>query len=153
MPQDPKSETVLSSHELALGYREVKDPSIYVKFKVRGAEESFLVWTTTPWTLISNVALCVGTEIDYVRVAHVESGEVLILAKSRLQVLLDKNEEGASLWQVRGELKGGELEGLEYEPLFTYIRPEKKVLVCHGWLFCLHRGWHRYCPYCSGLWC
>ncbi len=126
VPQDPKSETVLSSHELALGYREVKDPSIYVKFKVRGAEESFLVWTTTPWTLISNVALCVGTEIDYVRVAHVESGEVLILAKSRLQVLLDKNEEGASLWQVRGELKGGELEGLEYEPLFTYIRPEKK---------------------------
>ena len=126
VPQDPKSETVLSSHELALGYREVKDPSIYVKFRVRGAEESFLVWTTTPWTLISNVALCVGTEIDYVRVAHVESGEVLILAKSRLQVLLEKNEEGASLWQVRGELKGGELEGLEYEPLFTYIQPEKK---------------------------
>ncbi len=126
VPQDPKSETVLSSHELALGYKEVKDPSIYVKFKVRGAEESFLVWTTTPWTLISNVALCVGSNIDYVRVVHAESGETLILAKSRLQVLLEKNEEGESLWKIVAELKGGDLEGMEYEPLFTYIQPEKK---------------------------
>ncbi len=126
VPQDPKSETVLSSHELALGYKEVKDPSIYVKFKLRGAEESFLVWTTTPWTLISNVALCVGSDIDYVKVCHAESGEVMILAMSRLQVLLEKNEEGESLWKVVAELKGRDLEGLEYEPLFTYIHPEKK---------------------------
>ncbi|MBV5303027.1 MAG: isoleucine--tRNA ligase [Chlorobium sp.] len=126
VPQDPKSETVLSSHELALGYREVKDPSIYVKFKIKDSVESLLVWTTTPWTLISNVALCVGSDIDYVKVAHVESGEVLILAKLRLQVLLEKNEEGESLWEVIEELKGRDLEGLEYEPLFTYIHPEKK---------------------------
>ncbi len=126
VPQDPKSETVLSSHELALGYKEVKDPSIYIKFKVRGSEESLLVWTTTPWTLISNVALCVGSDIDYVKVAHVESGEVLILAKSRLQVLLEKNEAGESLWKIIAELKGRDLEGLDYEPLFTYMHPEKK---------------------------
>ncbi len=126
VPQDPKSETVLSSHELALGYREVKDPSIYVKFKIKDSVESLLVWTTTPWTLISNVALCVGSDIDYVKVAHVESGEVLILAKLRLQVLLEKNEEGESLWEVIVELKGRDLEGLHYEPLFTYIQPEKK---------------------------
>jgi isoleucyl-tRNA synthetase len=126
VPQDPKSETVLSSHELALGYKEVKDPSIYVKFKIKDSVESLLVWTTTPWTLISNVALCVGSDIDYVRVSHAESGELLILARSRLQVLLEKNEEGESLWRVVAELKGGDLEGLEYEPLFTYIQPEKK---------------------------
>ncbi|EAT60017.1 isoleucine--tRNA ligase [Chlorobium ferrooxidans] len=126
VPQDPKSETVLSSHELALGYREVKDPSVYVRFRLKGSEESFLVWTTTPWTLISNVALCVGSDIDYVKVRNRESGEVLILAHSCLQVLLEKNEEGESLWQVIAELKGRDLEGLEYEPLFNYIQPEKK---------------------------
>ena len=126
VPQDPKSETVLSSHELALGYKEVTDPSIYVKFQIKGSVESLLVWTTTPWTLISNVALCVGSDIDYVKVAHSESGEVLILAKSRLHVLLEKNEEGESLWRVIAELKGGDLEGVDYEPLFGYMHPEKK---------------------------
>ncbi len=126
VPQDPKSETVLSSHELALGYKEVKDPSIYIKFRVRGSEESLLVWTTTPWTLISNVALCVGSDIDYVKVSHVESGEVMILAKSRMQVLLEKNDEGESLWRIIAELKGRDLEGLDYEPLFNYMHPEKK---------------------------
>jgi isoleucyl-tRNA synthetase len=126
VPQDPKSETVLSSHELALGYREVKDPSIYVKFRLKGSSESFLVWTTTPWTLISNVALCVGPDIDYVKVRNSETGEVLILAQSRLQVLLEKNEAGDSLWQVTGSMKGRDLEGTSYEPLFTYMQPSKK---------------------------
>ena len=126
VPQDPKSETVLSSHELALGYKEVTDPSIYVKFRIKDSLESLLVWTTTPWTLISNVALCVGPDIDYVKVAHRESGEVLILAKSRMKVLLEKNDEGESLWSVVSELKGRDLEGLDYEPLFTYMHPEKK---------------------------
>lgn len=126
VPQDPKSETVLSSHELALGYKEVQDPSIYVKFKVKDSVESLLVWTTTPWTLISNVALCVGSDIDYVKVTHSESGEVMILAKSRLHVLPEKNDEGESLWTVTAELKGRDLEGLDYEPLFGYMQPEKK---------------------------
>jgi isoleucyl-tRNA synthetase len=126
VPQDPKSETVLSSHELALGYKEVKDPSIYVKFKIKGSEEALLVWTTTPWTLISNVALCVGSDIDYVKVRHSESGEVLILAQSRLLVLLEKNDAGESLWEVVSHLKGRDLEGLDYEPLFSYMHPEKK---------------------------
>ncbi|NTW82462.1 MAG: isoleucine--tRNA ligase [Chlorobiaceae bacterium] len=126
VPQDPKSETVLSSHELALGYREVKDPSIYVKFRLKGSDESFLVWTTTPWTLISNVALCVGPDIDYVKVRNSETGEVLILAQSRLQVLLEKNEAGESLWQVTESMKGRDLEGTSYEPLFTYMQPSRK---------------------------
>jgi isoleucyl-tRNA synthetase len=126
VPQDPKSETVLSSHELALGYKEVSDPSIYVKFRIRDSQESFLVWTTTPWTLISNVALCTGADIDYVKVRHSVTGEVLILARSRLQVLTERDENGASLWQVTGTVKGRELEGIGYEPLFTYQQPQKR---------------------------
>jgi isoleucyl-tRNA synthetase len=126
VPQDPKSETVLSSHELALGYREVKDPSIYVKLRVKGRDESFLVWTTTPWTLISNVALAVGPDIDYVRVRNSETGESLILAHSRLQALVERDEAGESLWIEEKRMKGSELEGFEYEPLFTYIQPAKK---------------------------
>ena len=126
VPQDPKSETVLSSHELALGYREVKDPSIYVKFRLKGGDASFLVWTTTPWTLISNVALAVGPDIDYVKVRNSETGEMLILAESRLQVLIEKNEDGESPWRVEKSMKGAELEGIEYEPLFTYVKPSRK---------------------------
>ncbi|NTV21066.1 MAG: isoleucine--tRNA ligase [Chlorobium limicola] len=126
VPQDPKSETVLSSHELALGYKEVSDPSIYVKFRIRNSQESFLVWTTTPWTLISNVALCTGADIDYVKVRHSVTGEVLILALSRLQVLTEKDENGDSLWQVIATVKGRELEGIGYEPLFTYQQPVKR---------------------------
>lgn len=126
VPQDPKSETVLSSHELALGYKEVSDPSVYVRFPVIGSDESLLVWTTTPWTLISNVALAVGGDIDYVKVRNNATGEVLILAQSRLSVLVEKDEEGASLWEVTASMKGRDLEGLEYEPLFHYMQPQKR---------------------------
>lgn len=126
VPQDPKSETVLSSHELALGYKEVKDPSVFVRFRRKDADDSFLVWTTTPWTLISNVALSVGADIDYVRVRNRQSGETLILAEARLQALIEKDEEGNSLWEPIASMKGRELEGMEYEPLFGYIQPDRK---------------------------
>ncbi len=124
VPQDPKSETVLSSHELALGYKEVKDPSVYVKFKVRGADEYFLVWTTTPWTLLSNVALCVGPAVEYVR-AKMPDGDVYILAKARLEVLqqqLKKEEEPV----VLDSFTGKSLAGMEYEPLFSWADPDKR---------------------------
>ena len=123
VPQDPKSETVLSSHELALGYKEVRDPSIYVRFRVKGFDEYFLVWTTTPWTLISNVALCVGSDIEYVKVRNVD-GKVYILAKSRLHVLRQPKEEKEL--EVLGEFRGSDLAGMEYEPLFTFIQPAKR---------------------------
>ncbi len=125
VPQDPKSETVLSSHELALGYKEVQDPSVFVRFRLKGDDASFLVWTTTPWTLISNVALAVGADIDYVRVRNSGTGEELILAESRLQVLVEKID-GESAWQVVDRCKGSDLENLEYEPLFGYFRPERR---------------------------
>lgn len=118
VPQDPKSETVLSSHELALGYRETKDPSVYVLFQRTDADEYFLVWTTTPWTLISNVALAVGPEIDYVKIKT--DGKVLILAKDRLSVI-----DGE--YEILEEMKGKDLLGIEYEQLFDYCDVDKKA--------------------------
>ncbi len=118
VPQDPKSETVLSSHELALGYRETKDPSVYVYFKVKNSDESFLVWTTTPWTLISNVALAVGKDVDYVKINF--NGKKIILAKERLSVI-----DGE--YEIISELKGKDLEFVEYEQLFNYIQTDKKA--------------------------
>jgi isoleucyl-tRNA synthetase len=112
-PYCPRCETPLSSHEVSLGYEDVKDPSIYVKFRIKESPEPayFLVWTTTPWTLISNVALAVGSNIDYVRVVH--NGEGLILAEARLSVL-----EGE--YRVVERLKGKSLVGEEYKRLYDY---------------------------------
>ena len=118
LPQDPKSETVLSSHELALGYRETKDPSVYVLFKLVNEDEHFLVWTTTPWTLISNVALAVGSDIDYVKIKTERA--TMILAKDRLSVI-DKE------YEILEEIKGKELAGIEYEQLMEYCDVDKKA--------------------------
>ncbi|RPI75197.1 MAG: isoleucine--tRNA ligase, partial [Ignavibacteriales bacterium] len=118
VPQDPKSETVLSSHELALGYRETKDPSVYVFFKIKNSDENFLVWTTTPWTLISNVALAVGPDVDYVKIKN--NDKKFILAKERLSVV-----DGE--YEILEEMKGSKLENTEYEQLLPYITPDKKA--------------------------
>lgn len=124
VPQCPRSETVLSSHELALGYKETKDPSVYVFMKLKessftGKEDMyFLVWTTTPWTLISNVALAVGAEIDYVKIRTDE--RTIILAKERLSVIKEE-------YQIIGEYKGKDIAGLEYEQLFKYLPVNKKA--------------------------
>ncbi|MBS4033251.1 MAG: isoleucine--tRNA ligase [Ignavibacterium sp.] len=116
VPQDPKSETVLSSHELALGYRETKDPSVYVLFKLVDANEHILVWTTTPWTLISNVALAVGSDINYVKIKL--DDKTIILAKDRLAVI-DKD------YEIIDVLKGKDLAGRKYEQLFNYCQVDK----------------------------
>ncbi|MBU1678007.1 MAG: isoleucine--tRNA ligase, partial [Bacteroidetes bacterium] len=118
VPQCPKSETVLSSHELALGYRETKDPSVYVMMKLKGSDDTFfLVWTTTPWTLISNVALAVGSDIDYVKIKT--NDKFLILAKERLAVIKEE-------YEIINEIKGSELAGQEYEQLFNYVKVDRK---------------------------
>ena len=123
VPQDPKSETVLSSHELALGYRETKDPSVYVYFKIKNSDSSFLVWTTTPWTLISNVALAVGADVDYVKIKL--NDKKIILAKARLSLIQDE-------YEILEEYKGKDLENTEYEQLFSYVSVNKKAfyVVC-----------------------
>lgn len=107
----PGSGTVLSSHEVSLGYKEVTDPSVYVRFRL--ADEpgtSLLAWTTTPWTLLSNVALAVGPDIRYAKVKLGE--ETLILAEARLEALKQPHE-------VLATMSGRELVGRRYERLFT----------------------------------
>ena len=115
VPYDPRIGATLSSHEVALGYREVDDPSIYVRFKVEGEDNtSFLVWTTTPWTLPANLLLVVHPDIDYVYVETED--ETLILADAlRTEVLRELEHK------VLRRLKGSELVGLRYLPLFTYL--------------------------------
>lgn len=118
-PYCPRCETPLSSHEVSLGYEDVKDPSVYVKMKVKGEENTFfLVWTTTPWTLISNVALAVHPEIEYVKVEN--KGEKLILAKPRVSVL-----DGEFV--VIDSYKGSDLVGKEYERLFNFNPVKEKA--------------------------
>jgi len=118
-PYCPRCGTTLSSHEVAQGYREVDDPSIFVKFKLKGIDEYFLAWTTTPWTLISNVALAVHPDEWYIKIEC--EGERLILAEERAASLL-KNQEYTEL----DRMKGKELEGVEYEPLYKFTEPGKK---------------------------
>lgn len=123
-PYCPRCETPLSSHEVAQGYEDVKDPSVYVVFKIKqgqGLDDyQFLVWTTTPWTLISNVALAVGANITYAKIQFRETGEKLILAKDRLSVIREE-------YETLGEVQGSELENIEYEQLMPYVKPELKA--------------------------
>lgn len=118
-PYCPRCETPLSSHEVSLGYDNVRDPSVYVKMKLKGeAKTYFLVWTTTPWTLISNVALAVHPAVDYVKVEH--KGEYLILAEARLAVL-----DGE--YNILEKFKGASLATKEYERLFSYHAVSEKA--------------------------
>ncbi|MEG8947623.1 isoleucine--tRNA ligase [Rosettibacter firmus] len=119
VPQCPHCETPLSSHELALGYKDVQDPNVYVKFKLKDEDASILVWTTTPWTLISNVALAVGPDIDYVKIKTEQHG-VMYLAKARLSVIRED-------YTILEEMKGSALLNREYEPLFNYIPVNKRA--------------------------
>ena len=117
VPYCPSCGTPLSSHEVALGYRDVEDPSIFVKFKALDEDGTwYLAWTTTPWTLISNVALVVHPDETYVKVRHLEKN--YILAKARLETL-----EGE--YEILSEFPGRELERRRYQPLFSFIKPEK----------------------------
>jgi isoleucyl-tRNA synthetase len=118
-PYCPRCETPLSSHEVSLGYDDVKDPSVYVRLRLKeSADTSFLVWTTTPWTLISNVALAVAPDVDYVKVRH--EGEYLILAEARLAVLGGTPE-------VVERYKGKDLAGKEYHRMFSYHPVSEKA--------------------------
>ena len=120
-PYCSRCATPLSSHELAQGYRDnVPDPSVYIRFRLKNdANTSILAWTTTPWTLPGNVALAVADDVDYVKVRHGQ--EFLILAESRLRVLDGEHE-------VEERMKGRDLVGLDYEPVFPYsIPPEGRA--------------------------
>jgi len=117
-PYCPRCATPLSSHELAQGYRDnVPDPSVFIRFRLKNdPKTSILAWTTTPWTLPGNVALAVGPDVDYVKVR--QGNEFLILAQARLEVL-----DGS--YEIVERMKGEDLVGLDYEPLYPYSIPSE----------------------------
>ncbi|WP_135547860.1 isoleucine--tRNA ligase [Paenibacillus cymbidii] len=112
-PYCPACQTTLSSHEVAQGYEDVKDLSATVKFRSKAANESFLAWTTTPWTLPANIALAVNKDIDYARVRH--NGEVYIAAHNLVEKLFKEDYEVLSVH------KGAEFVGTAYVPPFHYL--------------------------------
>ena len=120
--------TTLASHEVALGYQEVADPSIFVRFPLKNRENTYLlVWTTTPWTLPSNVAVAVGEDYDYVSVEE-GNGQHLILAKECIPSLF-----GDEAPQIVENYKGSDLQEWEYEPLFDGGQhPEKSHYIVTG---------------------
>lgn len=123
VPYCPRCGTPLSDHEVALGYEDAEDPSVFVRFPLVDKPDTYLlVWTTTPWTLPSNVAVAAHPDVDYVTVEHDNNGvtEKLILAKS----LLEKVFRGEEV-KVLDTYKGKKLNGLKYQPLYTFMPVDK----------------------------
>lgn len=138
LPYCPRCSTVLSTHELAQGYKDVQDATVTVRFKVTKAPAGvkdadmangktyFLAWTTTPWTLPSNLGLCMGPDIDYVKILDKESGDFYIFAEARLSAYY----KDGSAYEIIYRAKGKDFIGAEYEPLFPYFASLKDPKVC-----------------------
>ena len=126
LPYCPRCGTGLASHEVAQGYKDVKVNTLTVKFKKTGAEnEYFLAWTTTPWTLAANTVLTVGPDFDYIKVrmtAGDDKGNVFYLAKALADKIL-----GESNYEVLEEMKGKDLEYMEYEQLMPFVKADRKA--------------------------
>ncbi|MDE5898348.1 MAG: isoleucine--tRNA ligase, partial [Treponemataceae bacterium] len=130
LPYCPRCSTVLSNHELAQGYKDRADPAVTIRFKITKGPDAFddpdiangstyfLAWTTTPWTLPSNEGLCMGPEIEYVKIRDAESGDCYILAKARLSAYY--KDEGE--YEIIYERTGAQFLGARYEPLFPYFK-------------------------------
>lgn len=120
VPYCPRCGTSLSSHELALGYKDdVEDPSLFVKFKLKHEDNAyFLAWTTTPWTLPGNVALAVSADESYIKLKV--GSEILILAEKRAEELKLEGE-------IIEKMKGKDLVNIEYEPLFSFVSYDQKA--------------------------
>ena len=119
LPYCPRCGTELSTHEVAEGYKEIDVNSVIVPFKIKNSDEYFLVWTTTPWTLIANVALCVNPDEEYVKVESM--GYKFILAHALCDKVLGED------YKVLETFKGKDLENTEYEQLMPFIKPEGKA--------------------------
>ena len=135
MPYCPRCGTALSSHEVAQGYKDIKDLTCIAKFKIEGEKNKYiLAWTTTPWTLPSNLALCVNKSYNYVEIkANVGTEEEpkfenYILAKDLLEKVVKDMP-----YEIVDEFKGEKLLGIKYEPLMPFAKPEGKAyVVIHG---------------------
>ena len=121
VPYCPRCGTPLSSHEVAQGYKDVKERSAIAKFRAKGEDAYILAWTTTPWTLPSNVALCVNPGEEYVKVQMKEDGTVYYIAAALADTVL-----GADSYTVLERYVGKDLEYKEYEPLFDFVSPKEK---------------------------
>ena len=123
LPYCPRCGTGLASHEVAQGYKEVKVNTLVCKFKRKDAEnEYFLAWTTTPWTLASNTVLTVGPDIDYIKAKMTEGdeeGNIFYVAKALANKVL-----GEGKYEILEEMKGADLEYIEYEQLMPFVKPE-----------------------------
>ncbi|PKO06628.1 MAG: isoleucine--tRNA ligase [Chloroflexi bacterium HGW-Chloroflexi-3] len=124
VPYCPRCGTPLSDHEVAQGYDDAEDPSIFVRMRLLDEPDtSFLVWTTTPWTLPANVAIAAGADVDYVkieRVLHDDHKEKLILAEALLEKVFAEEP-----YSIVERFKGSQIEGKQYEPLFKFLPLEK----------------------------
>ncbi len=123
-PYCPSCQTTLSSHEVAQGYKDVKDLSATAKFKLHSSGEFVLAWTTTPWTLPSHVALAVNPDMEYARVR--QNGEVYIVAKNLVEKVMEPIK---AEYEVLSTLPGSELVGQTYDAPFNYIQAEKTNVV------------------------
>jgi isoleucyl-tRNA synthetase len=134
LPYCARCGTSLSSHEVSQGYKAIEDPSVYIKMRLVDEENtSFLVWTTTPWTLPSNVALAVRDNYDYVTVEY--EGENLILAEKLVEKVFSE------VPRIVKRMKGADILGKSYKPLFDFIKPDKKAYyVVHGDFVTLEDG-------------
>lgn len=127
VPYCPRCGTALSSHEVAQGYKSVTEHSAVVRFPVKGRENTYLyAWTTTPWTLPSNVALCVNADETYAEFEY--EGRTIIMGDALISSVI--GEEGAASIKDKKLMKGSELVGMEYEPLFGFV---KQLVDKPGW--------------------
>ena len=130
VPYCPRCGTPLSSHEVAQGYKNVKERSATVRFKVKGEDAYFLAWTTTPWTLPSNIGLCVNADLDYVKVK--QGDYTYYMAEALVEANLGSD------YEILERMKGSDLEYREYEPLYPVVPAPKE------------KGWYVMCdPYVS----
>lgn len=125
LPYCPRCGTGLASHEVAQGYEEIKTVTAYVKFKRKDLDEYFIAWTTTPWTLASNVSLTVNPDVDYIKIKIADKedkkGEVYYVAKALVSNVIKEE------YEIIEELKGKDLEYVEYEQLMPFVKADKKA--------------------------
>lgn len=126
VPYSPRISAVVSNFEANQNYKDVQDPAITVKFKLKDEDAFLLAWTTTPWTLISNVGLCLGPDIDYVKIKDHQTGEYYYLAEARVEALYKKSSQkvekaGELAYSIVERKKGRDLVGREYQPIFPYF--------------------------------
>ncbi|MDD7767819.1 MAG: class I tRNA ligase family protein, partial [Treponema sp.] len=138
LPYCPRCSTVLSTHELAQGYKDVNDMTVTVRFKITQAPKGvndpemangktyFIAWTTTPWTLPSNLGLCMGPDLDYVKLLDKESGDYYIFAEARVPAYYKNPED----YEIIYKAKGKDFIGARYEPLFPYFSQYADAAKC-----------------------